>query len=145
LYHVAPGLLEAADLTNGNLTMASGQTAVINVDGGVTINDANVTTPNIFADNGVVHVIDAVILPATSSLENSNTIAVSAYPNPSADYVTLTGIDNASVRFVDVNGSEVLALNYAGQALDIKNFAQGLYFIYVSSEQNQQVFRLMKH
>ena len=63
-FHVVPGKLMAADVVK--LTSAKtvqGQNVTIDAKSGVKINDAKVITPNIEADNGVIHVIDRVILP----------------------------------------------------------------------------------
>lgn len=63
-YHVVPGRVEANDLSNGKITSVQG--SKINVDlssGAVKINDALVTDANNRAINGVVHIIDRVILP----------------------------------------------------------------------------------
>lgn len=63
-YHVVPGAVMSGDLTNG-MTPATvnGATVTIMTEGGVTVNGANVTAADIMATNGVIHVIDAVILP----------------------------------------------------------------------------------
>lgn len=63
-YHVVPGKVMSTDLTNG-MTAASvqGSDVTIMTEGGVKVNDANVTTADIEASNGVIHVIDAVIMP----------------------------------------------------------------------------------
>lgn len=63
LYHVVPGTVLSTDLMNGDVTTAQGSNVTINIDNGVTVNGANVTTPDVAAVNGVVHVIDAVLLP----------------------------------------------------------------------------------
>lgn len=63
-FHVVPGKLMAADVIK--LTSAKtvqGQNVTIAAQNGVTINGANVVTPNIETDNGVIHVIDQVMLP----------------------------------------------------------------------------------
>lgn len=64
-YHVVPGKVMAADVT-GKKTMAkSVQGGEITVDGtnGVKVDGATVVQADIAADNGVIHVIDAVIMP----------------------------------------------------------------------------------
>jgi len=65
LYHVVSGSVLAADVVN--LTEAEtllGKNVAIKVDmGKVMINEANVVATDIIADNGVIHVIDSVILP----------------------------------------------------------------------------------
>ena len=63
-FHVVPGKLMAADVVK--LTSAKtvqGQNVTIASSNGVTINGAKVITPNVEADNGVIHVIDTVVLP----------------------------------------------------------------------------------
>ena len=68
-YHVVPGRLAAGDLRDGQtLTTVNGATLRVSVDGGtVMIGNANgmatVTQANVFASNGVAHVIDGVLLP----------------------------------------------------------------------------------
>jgi uncharacterized surface protein with fasciclin (FAS1) repeats len=64
LYHVVPGVVKAADVANlTEATMANNQTVSITVNGGVMINDANVIAVDIMARNGVIHIIDGVLLP----------------------------------------------------------------------------------
>ena len=62
-----PGKVEAADVVNlDEATTVNGQDVKISVaDSGVQINDANVIKTDIEASNGVIHVIDTVILPAS--------------------------------------------------------------------------------
>jgi uncharacterized surface protein with fasciclin (FAS1) repeats len=69
LYHVVSGKIMAADI-GGEATPATLQGATIDVissGGGVTVNGANVVSADIATSNGVIHVIDAVILPPASS------------------------------------------------------------------------------
>lgn len=64
-YHVVAGKVMSTDLTDGmKTTTVNGKEITIGVkEGKVTVNGANVTTADLGAGNGVVHVIDAVILP----------------------------------------------------------------------------------
>jgi len=64
-YHVVPGKVYAVDvvkLTRATTVNGSDVTIAV-VDGGVRIDNANVVKTDIAASNGVIHVIDAVILP----------------------------------------------------------------------------------
>lgn len=63
LYHVVDGAVAAGDLPEGDVEMLSGAMVDVAIDDGVTVNDSNVTTANILASNGIIHVIDAVLLP----------------------------------------------------------------------------------
>ena len=64
-YHVLPGKVMSGDIAGKSLevTMVNGGTAKINATYSVKIDGANVVTADIEASNGVIHVIDAVILP----------------------------------------------------------------------------------
>jgi uncharacterized surface protein with fasciclin (FAS1) repeats len=66
LYHVIPGKVSAADVISlSSATTAQGSDVNIRVaDGSVMVNDALVTATDIETSNGVIHVIDSVILPA---------------------------------------------------------------------------------
>lgn len=69
LYHVVSGEVLAADVVGlTSATSVQGSDIAITVDGGtVTLNgSSNVVTTDIDASNGVIHVIDAVILPPTA-------------------------------------------------------------------------------
>ena len=64
-YHVIPGRVKAADVAGKSLKVATVEGQPLNVDGsfGVKVNDAHVIQPDIEASNGVIHVIDTVLLP----------------------------------------------------------------------------------
>lgn len=64
-YHVVPGKVMSTDLTNGmKAATVQGGEVTIMTEGGVKVDNANVTSADIEATNGVIHVIDAVIMPA---------------------------------------------------------------------------------
>jgi uncharacterized surface protein with fasciclin (FAS1) repeats len=65
LYHVVPGKVMAADVVKlSSVTTAQGSDIAISMHGGgVMVNDANVTATDIETSNGVIHVIDSVMLP----------------------------------------------------------------------------------
>ncbi|MDM7461726.1 MAG: fasciclin domain-containing protein [bacterium] len=63
-YHVVPGKLMAADVVRSSqLQTVQGQSITVSTEGGVKVDDANVVQTDIEADNGVIHVIDKVIMP----------------------------------------------------------------------------------
>jgi uncharacterized surface protein with fasciclin (FAS1) repeats len=64
LYHVVAGAVGSGDLKAGPVpTQLSGKSVSVSLSGGVTINDAKVTTANVLAKNGVIHVVDTVLVP----------------------------------------------------------------------------------
>lgn len=64
-YHVVPSAVMSTDLTDGQkVTMVSEQDATIKLDGDTAmINDATIVAADVKASNGVVHVIDTVLMP----------------------------------------------------------------------------------
>jgi uncharacterized surface protein with fasciclin (FAS1) repeats len=61
--HVVAGQIMAKDVKAGPLKTASGAEITVVTEGGVTVGGAKVVTTDIAADNGVIHVIDTVIVP----------------------------------------------------------------------------------
>jgi uncharacterized surface protein with fasciclin (FAS1) repeats len=117
LYHVLDSKVLSTDLSDGmTATTLEGSdiTVTINQDG-IFINDAKVTTADIETDNGVVHVIDAVLTPSTGVPEISPEESdVLIYPNP-ASY-------SFYVRYEVVNPSDISIemFNMMGQKVAIK-------------------------
>ena len=62
-YHVVAGKVMAADVKAGKVKTVQGSELTVSTTGGVMVDKAKVTTTDIVADNGVIHVIDSVILP----------------------------------------------------------------------------------
>ena len=62
-YHVVAGKVMAADVKAGKVKTVNGAEATIATEGGVTIDKAKVVKTDIVGTNGVIHVIDTVILP----------------------------------------------------------------------------------
>lgn len=62
-YHVVSGMVMAADVTDGDVATVEGQTIKLSTADGVTVNGAKVVIADVMASNGVIHAIDAVILP----------------------------------------------------------------------------------
>jgi uncharacterized surface protein with fasciclin (FAS1) repeats len=63
-YHVVPGRVLAADVKTMEAKTAQGQSLKLKVsDAGVTVDNAKVIKTDLLAENGVIHVIDSVILP----------------------------------------------------------------------------------
>lgn len=62
-YHVVSGMVMAADVTDGDVATVEGQTIKLSTMDGVSVNGAKVIAADVAASNGVIHAIDAVILP----------------------------------------------------------------------------------
>ena len=65
-YHVVPGEVMSTDLSDGMMaTTVNGADVIIMLGDQVMVNDATVIAADVDASNGVIHVIDSVILPAS--------------------------------------------------------------------------------
>ncbi len=62
-YHVVPGKVMAKDVKAGKVKTVQGSELTVATAGGVMVDGAKVTATDIVADNGVIHVIDSVVLP----------------------------------------------------------------------------------
>ena len=63
-YHVVPGKVKSGDIKPGAVKTVQGQSVQLSTKGGaVMVNDAKVTKADIMASNGVIHIIDTVIVP----------------------------------------------------------------------------------
>ena len=109
LYHVVPGAVMSSDLTDGgSANTLQGAPVTFTVgDGKVAVNDANVVTPDIKTSNGVIHVIDKVLLPPAP--------AATAAPAPAAasdapTTLPVTGGESNTWLVLVLGGVIVLAL-----------------------------------
>jgi len=62
-YHVVAGKVLAKDIKPGKVKTVQGTELTLATAGGVTVDGAKVTTADVMADNGVIHVIDTVLIP----------------------------------------------------------------------------------
>ncbi|QDD10717.1 fasciclin domain-containing protein [Candidatus Methylopumilus planktonicus] len=62
-YHVVPGKIMAKDVKAGDVATVNGKTIKITTANGVVVNMSKVTATDIDASNGVIHVIDTVLMP----------------------------------------------------------------------------------
>lgn len=63
-YHVVAGEVTSDMVQPGDVATVEGSTIALATDGGVTVNEANVVAADVDASNGVIHVIDEVLVPA---------------------------------------------------------------------------------
>ncbi|MBK8798297.1 MAG: fasciclin domain-containing protein [Anaerolineales bacterium] len=86
LYHVVPGKVMAADLSDGlEVDTLQGSPVVVTLsDAGAMINDANIIATDIEASNGVIHVIDSVLMPPLEADAMAADAAAEATPEAAA-------------------------------------------------------------
>ncbi|HRH93211.1 MAG TPA: fasciclin domain-containing protein [Candidatus Peribacteria bacterium] len=99
-YHVVPGKLMKADLTNGmRLRTAEGHELAITVDdkGMVSVNGIALSITDVPASNGVVHVINAVLLPPVGEPMTSSSSSSAAAPAVSSSAMMMDHSSSAAV------------------------------------------------
>jgi len=133
LYHVVAGEALSSSLTNGQtITTLQGTDVTVSITGGnVFINNAQVVVADLVADNGVVHVIDAVLTPATSVNESIAQTA-SIYPNPASEMlnVSISGAKGSTqFEIYTVTGKLISTgtLNAMTTAISLDALSQGMY------------------
>ncbi len=139
LYHVVGSKAMSTDLSDGEMIVTlQGESVTISImKGEVKINNALVTIADIAAENGVVHVIDAVLLPpsVTSVDEEFKAAFFSLSPNPASHFAKIV-FDNGYAEKVNLsvyNASGTLQiskiLNSSEIDMDVSNLSKGLYFV----------------
>lgn len=139
-YHVVGASAYAADLTDGQMiTTLLGEDVTVSITAeGVMINNAMVIVADIAADNGVVHVIDAVLLPPTANAVNeADQLAVMVYPNPAGEgELNIRGNWNAGalIQVWDGAGRQVAetTANQSWERLSTQTWNAGLYIVRVT-------------
>jgi len=139
LYHVVGAEVLSTDLSDGQTAMTlNGQDVTVSISNdGVFINDAQVIVADIVTDNGVVHVIDAVLLPSTSSTGDlSRELAsINVYPNPASNllFVETENLDISDARFIiyDMQGRQQSIRRESNDRfqMDISLLESGMYIL----------------
>ncbi len=132
LYHVVGGTVLSTDLVNGSVPTLNGQTVMVDLTAGVMINSANVITADLTTDNGVVHVIDAVLVPDLSDLDEGKILEFKVYPNPASDNIKIDVLDNNfdQAMIYDMNGRIILEISLENfNSIDISLIESGIYIL----------------
>ncbi len=143
LYHVVGAAAFSTDLSDGQaITTLFGQDVVVTInDDGVFINDAQVIIADLEAENGVVHVIGAVLVPSDDTTNVIDVIdvadiSIDIYPNPASSVVNISSNEDINhIRVIDVTGRIIQDMPVSGmnQTLNINNLQNGLYFLQIST------------
>jgi uncharacterized surface protein with fasciclin (FAS1) repeats len=146
LYHVLGASVKSTDLSNGQTaTTLLGKDIKVTISAsGVFINNAKVTVADIMADNGVVHVIDAVLLPTSpSGISNvfAQEVKFSVFPNPATEYIDIAveaAVTESRISILRIDGVKMAELIPSENVsrVSLKGYAPGMYFISYTSGKN---------
>ena len=143
LHHVVGSAVLSTDLTDGDYTTLSGNSVNVSISPSVTIDAANVTMADIIADNGVVHVIDGVLLATVpTSLKDLSPNEFSLFPIPSNGDINVLGVDQgSSFKIYDITGQIVLTGTLENSSINVDNLTSGTYFMEIGATVNKIVVR----
>ena len=144
LYHVIGETLLSTELVNGPLATLNGQNVTISLAGGVQVNQSNVTLADLQVYNGVVHVIDAVLVPGPSSTTNLTVGSIEMYPNPATDMVRFNDLPESTFTILNVQGAIVKEGTTVNSTIQVADLQAGNYFLYLRNEKGQYVAKLVK-
>jgi len=151
LYHVVGAKALSGDLSDGQMieTLEGSDVTITIMEGNVYVNGAMVVVADIEADNGVVHVIDAVITPATSTADRIIEEATTRiYPNPTQDFLNvgfeLKSSSDLRMSVIDMQGREMMVREFYNlnegqhlETIDVSSLTQGMYIIRIDTGKDQ--------
>jgi hypothetical protein len=153
LYHVLGSKVLSGDLSDGQMApTVQGESVTVTIDGmDVSIDQALVIEADLEADNGVVHVIDAVLLPNIVNTENldANDYGIKIAPNPATDHFTIQFpqalIDNAELYLYNAKGQlcKQTQIRNAVVEMNVNELDQGVYLIRIESDQKAYFTKLV--
>jgi uncharacterized surface protein with fasciclin (FAS1) repeats len=151
LYHVVGAKALSTDLSDGQtITTLEGSDVTVTItDGNVYINEAMVALADLEADNGVVHVIDAVLSPSTNVRELAiDQVGVTIYPNPASESIyasyTLLKDSQVTLEMYDMLGQRVRiqqeGFSYEGNytvEFPVNDLEAGMYLLIINTGDSQ--------
>ncbi|MEM9921507.1 MAG: fasciclin domain-containing protein [Bacteroidota bacterium] len=141
LYHVLDSKVESGDLSDDQMTMTlQGENITVTIENGtVFINDAEVTIADIQAVNGVVHVINAVLLPSaltSVNAEPASAVGIVVRPNPTSDqlYIEMPPMDAGQaidIQLLNTLGQSIRSWQArdAVEQVGVGDLTAGIYFL----------------
>mgnify|MGYP001627130536 CR=1 FL=1 len=144
LYHVVGAAVLSTELTAGSVATLNGQDVVIDLTSGVKVNDATVILADVEADNGVVHVIDAVLVPSLANLSLVNNVDFVVYPNPVMDVIKVKGLNEGSYELIDLKGTIIKKGDVVNCEVEISDVTFGSYMLRLKDSTRVETIRIVK-
>jgi uncharacterized surface protein with fasciclin (FAS1) repeats len=127
LYHVVPGKVMSTDLSDGlEAATVQGEPVTFTIaDGGAMVNDANIVAADIETSNGVIHVIDTVILPPSVVAAAEEAAAAEATPEAMSEATAEAAAPAADIVDTAVSAGNFGTLVAAVQAAGLVDALKG--------------------
>ena len=133
LYHVIGSEVLSGALVNGPVVTLNGQSVTVNLMSGVMINNSTVTVADVQADNGVVHIIDAVLVPSLANISELSNSNFEVSPNPSSDVIKISNMSADEFFIINNTGSVVKSGKVVNNEISVSDLQNGNYFIQLTN------------
>ena len=151
LYHVLGSEVLSTDLSDGmTATTLNGADIDVSFDEElIFINGAQVIAADIVTENGIVHVIDVVLLPPVATTELPQSEA-NVYPSPANNVINVDFVDsqfeNPTIYIIDNQGRAIRNVRNAksGQIVDVSDMQNGMYTVVISDDKYSITKRITK-
>jgi uncharacterized surface protein with fasciclin (FAS1) repeats len=144
-YHVVEGTILSTQLTAGPVATVYGEDVIVSLSNGVQINDATVTLADVTADNGVVHVIDGVLLLPTVGLSEKANQKIVVYPNPFENQISMTVSETTTYSILNLNGKVITTgIVNANGNIDLTELSSGSYLLKTVNNFGSSVISVVK-
>ncbi len=152
LHHVVGSVAYSGSLTNGQqVPTLFGDNLTVSISGStVSIDNAVVTVTDLLANNGVVHVINAVLVPVTLGINEKVESNFTVYPNPVVETLQINFTEiptKATYQVFNQLGSVLSTGTFTNQTstLDVQSFESGIYTIRIQNNNTNSTLRFVKN
>jgi hypothetical protein len=151
-YHVIGGsALESDQLTNGQtIVTLNGQSVTVSISGNnISINNSLITIRDLLAENGVVHVIDAVLIPQVDDTYINNLLSnkINIYPNPANEsfFIDCFECANTSYEIMTIDGKVVRSGRLINEREQISkgDLSAGIYLVKIFNENSFSIKKII--
>ena len=134
-YHVLATEVTSTQLVdNSNVPTLNGQTVLVTTTPTVKINESNVTLADVQAQNGVVHVIDAVLLPGFADINEVAIAELNFYPNPASENIAISDFSNGNYQILNSLGQVVKSGNVIDNKISVLDIESGSYIVRLTND-----------
>ena len=144
-YHVLATEVTSTQLVNNsNVPTLNGQTVLVTTTPTVKINESNVTLADVQAQNGVVHVIDAVLLPGFADINEVTIADLNFYPNPATENISIDNFTIGNYQILNSLGQMVKAGKIENNLISVLDLESGSYIVRFTNEEGNFQGKLIK-